>query len=139
MNRSISIKHANYYNLAVGGCDASTGILLMFAPELVLKLLSIQQSFSELVLLQFVGAFVFGTGASYFIPFFLSDSPRRYSVAARTIWGSTALVRFVVSIFLMTQILSERLALQWITVAVVDLGFALVQYYLLRRVEIEHV
>lgn len=138
MSRSISRRNANFYNFAVGSCDASTGLLLMFSPELVLRLLMITQEFSESVLLQFVGAFVFSTGATYFIPLLFAGS-RRYAIATRAIWASTALVRIVVSIFIFSQILLDKLAVQWVIVAVVDFGFALVQSYLLTKVEIEHV
>lgn len=129
----MNAKTAGYYNFLIGLCDASTGLLLMAAPLFTLRLMMIPELPAEPVYLRFIGAFVFGVGASYWLPYLKRKDliERRQQII--TTWQMTALVRTVVGGFVCLQVLSGALPLAWISVAATDLGLAAAQLIFLRR------
>lgn len=125
MNKSRFLK---LWSLAMGGMDAATGLLLIVAPGMVLRLLSIPPPLPEsLVFLSWIGVFVMAVGLSY--GWALSGS----RAAGETVWRSTALVRMLVAVFLAMQITRGSLHPMWAIVAASDAAVAIVQIIILRR------
>lgn len=118
--------------------DAATGLLLVSAPALVLRLLGIEHPDGDLVFLRFAGVFVACVGLSYLYPWFLRDGFRRAGrvVAAFEI---TAGFRLAVALFLGVAVAAGALELPWVTVGVYDAVVGLVQIGLLARGEAGHV
>jgi hypothetical protein len=115
------------WSIAVGGMDASTGLLLVFFPASVLAMLGIDQpSADALVFLSWIGVFVMAVGLSYG----LALGKRRSR--GETVWMVTSLVRILVAVFLTFQIIGESMAMAWMLVAVADCVVALVQIAVLR-------
>ncbi len=117
--------------LVAGGGDAVTGLLLVAAPALVLRLLGIAGA-EDLAYLRFVGVFVGCVGLAYLLPWLTRDRLRR----ARRIVSAvemTAGVRLAVALFLGVAVAMGVLDLPWITVGVYDAAVAMAQLGLLAR------
>jgi len=108
--------------------DALTGLLLIFVPSLVLRLLRIDAPSPEaMVYLSWIGVFVMAVGLSY--AFALGE--RRG--AGEVVWLFTALVRMLVAMFLVVKITQGSLAAAWAVVAMSDGVVASVQMVILRK------
>ncbi|MCB0346581.1 MAG: hypothetical protein KDD66_15790, partial [Bdellovibrionales bacterium] len=92
----MSLRYLRIYNTLVGLCDASTGLLLMAAPEFTLMLMGISEIPDELVYLRFIGAFVFSVGAAYWLPFLHQESISQFVAHSKVVWMLTSIVRLVV-------------------------------------------
>ncbi|MDR3405646.1 MAG: hypothetical protein P4L99_24340 [Chthoniobacter sp.] len=106
-----------------------TGLLLIFAPELMLRLMRVPAP-DDPVFLQFVGCFVAAVGLTYFIgliSWFYSGRIARLQAA----WEMTIPFRLAAAIFVLTQIASHKLAAPWSSVPLVDGAWCLVQAALL--------
>ena len=115
-----------FWSIAVGSMDALTGLLLIFSPVFVLKLLGISTpSADALVFLSWVGVFVMSVGLSYG----LALGKRWYGEA---VWIFTSLVRILVAVFLTVRILDGSLPKTWALVAISDGSVALIQIAILR-------
>ena len=110
--------------LLAGAMDLCTGILLMVNPRFTCRLMGLP-TLSEVGFLPFVGAFVTAVGSSY-----LWGLWRRQ---LRSTWELTALVRFIIGVFVTISVASGTLATGWLTVAATDLGLALLQSIFLRK------
>jgi hypothetical protein len=111
MNR---IQFLKLWSLAVGSMDAVTGLLLIFVPTLVLKLLGIAPpSLDALVFLSWMGVFIAGVGLSYAMA--LGGRARGESV-----WLFTAVIRILVAVFLTVKIFEGTLVANWGMVGVCD-------------------
>ena len=109
------------WSLAVGAMDAVTGLLLIFAPSLVMKLLGIPALPPEMqVYMEWIGVFVFSTGLSYSLT-------TRGRDAAETVWIFTTIVRSSVAVFLAVKIAGGALPVTWALVAAADAAVAMVQ------------
>ena len=115
--------------LLAGGGDAATGLLLLAAPRLVLRLLGAADPGEDLVLLRFVGVFVGCVGLAYLYPWLLRDRGHR----ARAAIEITAGIRLAVALFLGCAILTGQLDLPWATVGAYDALVAMAQIGLLAR------
>ena len=115
--------------LLAGGGDAATGLLLLAAPRLVLRLLGAADPGEDLVLLRFVGVFVGCVGLAYLYPWLLRDRGQR----VRTAIEITAGIRLAVALFLGCAILTGQLDLPWATVGAYDALVAMAQIGLLVR------
>ena len=114
------------WSAAVGAMDAVTGLLLVVAPAMVLKLLGITPpSPDALVFLSWMGVFVAGVGLSYGLV--LGDRRR-----GPTVWQFTSLVRILVGIFVLCRIADGSLVPLWAAVALTDLVVAGGQLAMLR-------
>jgi len=113
--------------LGIGLMDSMSGLLLMLAPALALKLMMIPQAVEPPVMLSFVGAFVFGVGTSYLLALGLDG---RYKLLTPmlvfTMW-----MRVVVALFTGLAVFRGDLAWQWASVPVTDAGVALLQAVIL--------
>ena len=114
------------YQLLTGLSDSSTGILLIFAPALTLRLMHVRVSPDALPFLSYIGAFVLSVGFACWYGGFLMT---RAAAAPKleVVWLLTAVTRGLVAIFIISQILSGTLETGWITVAITDGALALVQ------------
>jgi hypothetical protein len=118
--------------LFAGGGDAATGLLLIAAPALVLRLLGAAPPAGDLVLLRFVGIFVGCVGLSYLYPWLLAGGARRIQRLG-TVLEVTAGVRLAVALFLGFATMTGRLDLPWGTVGAYDALVAIAQIALLAR------
>lgn len=115
-----------FWSAAVGSMDALTGILLIFFPVLVLKMLKIEPpSQDALVFLSWIGVFVMSVGLSYGLA--LGKRGR-----AEAVWVFTSMVRLLVAVFLTIRILDGSLQRAWALVALSDAVVALIQIAILR-------
>lgn len=121
----IDIQKALILSFLIGLCDVSAGIMLLSSPTLTLALMGIQNIPTELVYMQFVGAFVLSVGAIYWLPFVASREEKLARLCS--IWQATALVRFVVMVFVLTKVSFGDLEVAWLLVALTDGAIALFQ------------
>ena len=111
----------------MGGMDACTGLLLVFAPALVLRLLGISPPAGEgLVFISWIGVFVMSVGLSYGLA--LGGNACR----GEAVWIFTALVRTLVAVFLTIKCLGGSLAAAWLVVAASDAVVAAGQWVILK-------
>jgi len=122
---------ASIYAVLAGACDGLTGIMLMVSPVFTLKLMGIESIPSEPVYMSWIGAFVFGVGCSYFIPF-LTSNPEIKNRRMVGMFEFTAWIRIVIAVFTGLSIAHGSLDLAWITVTLTDLFLAAVQLSLLK-------
>jgi hypothetical protein len=114
------------WSIAVGSMDALTGMLLVFFPALVLRMLGIAApSPDALVFLSWIGVFVMAVGLSYGLA--LGGRQR-----AEAVWMFTGLVRILVAVFLCIKVLTGMMAPAWLLVAFSDGVVAVVQFAILR-------
>ena len=124
MNKPLILK---LWSLCMGGMDACTGLLLVFAPALVLRLLGIAPPAGEgLVFVSWIGIFVMSVGLSYGLA--LGGNASR----GEAVWIFTALVRTMVAAFLTIKCLGGSLAAAWLIVAASDAFVAAGQWVILR-------
>ncbi len=106
--------------------DAITGLLLVFIPSVVLKLLGITiLEETSWVFLSWMGVFITGVGLSYI---WAMGNARE----AELIWKITAMIRLMVAVFLSWKIATHHLQLAWIIVAISDAVVAIIQIRILR-------
>lgn len=116
-------------NRAIGAMDAITGLLLMFAPSLTLRLMRLPDLASEsMVYLSWIGAFVFAIGMSY-----LFVGPHSHEERVKLLWQFTAFARAVIAVFVTAQVLCGNLSAGWLTVAATDASVAMLQCWALSR------
>jgi hypothetical protein len=117
------------YQLLTGLSDTSTGLLLLFAPALTLRLMGLHVAEpNTLVFLSYVGAFVLSIGLACLYGALLLQR-RSSALVARleTVWLLTAITRSAVALFVITSVLNHHLESGWITVALSDGVLALFQ------------
>ena len=111
MNKDLILK---VWSVGTGGMDAVTGLLLIFVPSLVLRLLGIEPLADQsLLFLSWVGVFVLAVGLSYSLA--LGSRAR-----GEAVWMFTSLVRTLVAIFLIVQVVSGAMEPAWLLVAAGD-------------------
>lgn len=127
MNRERSKFFLLTYQYLAGACDTATGILLICAPEWTLALMGVTHGAFSPAAASFVGIFVLAVGIAYLyatrVPMDAANAPRW-----QTIWGLTALIRSLVSLFLFWQIGTKEMESAWLTVAFTDGALAVVQW-----------
>lgn len=122
---------ASIYAMLAGACDGITGILLLAAPLPTLKLMGIGVVPTEPVYMQWIGAFVFSVGFSYFLPFLsrnVAAKRRRFT----SLFETTAFIRVVIALFTGIAIARGSLDMTWITVTATDATLAATQLILLK-------
>ncbi|MDR3736847.1 MAG: hypothetical protein P4L10_15100 [Acidobacteriaceae bacterium] len=114
------------YQVLTGLSDGSTGVMLLFAPVLTLRLMGVSADVSALPYLQYIGAFVLSTGVACLYGAVLAG---RAEVVQRleTVWLLTAITRGLVAVFVAWQVLDGSLEWGWLTVAATDGALALLQ------------
>lgn len=123
MNKKLFIKS---WSLCVGSMDTITGLLLIFIPNFVLKLLGITPlEDNSWVFLSWMGVFITGVGLSYLWAFGNAKE-------GEIIWKITAMIRLMVTGFVTWKVTSHQLQSAWILVAISDAFVAAVQLQILR-------
>lgn len=130
MNASLMPRWVRIYAALVGAMDFSTGLALIAAPALTLRLMGADVPGGEaLGLVRLVGVFVGAVGASYLVAL------RGSSAALRAVLGFTLLVRASVGTFAGIAVAIGLFDRGWLMVAVTDLACAAVQAWVLWRGE----
>lgn len=114
MNRSILLA----YQVLIGVSDATTGALLLVAPELTLRLMRLHAPDDALPYVSFIGAFVLSVGLACLYGAYLVKRGSRGRL--EVVWLLTALTRASVAIFVLGQVVAGFLEAGWLTVAVAD-------------------
>lgn len=130
MNGSSLPRWVRLYAVLVGGMDFSTGIALIAAPALTLRLMgAVVPGPEALALVRLVGVFVGAVGASYLVAL------RGAEATLRAVLGFTLLVRASVGTFAGLAVAIGLFDRGWLMVAVTDLACAGVQAWILWRGE----
>jgi len=119
-------KYLFAYQLLTGLSDTSTGMLLIVAPQLTLRLMRVQVPADALPYLSYLGAFVLSVGLACFYGALLTRRAL-FTQKLEVVWGLTALTRGCVALFVIASVLSSRLAPEWLAVAATDGLFAIFQ------------
>ena len=120
------VKFLRSWSVVMGSMDVVTGLLLVFVPALVLRMLKIDpMSPDALVFLSWIGVFVMAVGLSYGMA--LAGRTR-----GETVWILTALVRILVALFLLVRILDGTMIKTWALVGASDGIVGVLQIVILR-------
>jgi hypothetical protein len=119
------------YALLAGAGDAVTGLLLLAAPALTLRLMLIPDLPAEPIFLRWVGAFVLATGLYYFLPW-LQREPARRTAELAVVLRLTCVVRGIVALFTLSAVLTGALSWHWLSVTGCDAVTAVLQLIMLR-------
>jgi hypothetical protein len=126
------------YQLLTGISDTSTGALLIVAPALTLRLMSLDAPANALVYVSFIGAFVFSVGLAC-----LYGARLAYRASClpklEVVWLLTVLARASVASFVFAQVVNGALQPGWLSVAVTDGTCVVIQTIGLRRGWLAHV
>ena len=114
------------YQMLTGLSDTGTGLLLIFAPALTLRLLGLHVSFESLPFLSYIGMFVLSVGIACLYGAFLA-SRVAFAEKLEVVWLLTGITRALVALFVIAKILAGTLEPAWATVAASDGAFALLQ------------
>lgn len=115
------------YCLLVGAMDVATGLLLVAAPLVTLRLMRVAERPEEPLWLRFIGAFVAGVGGLYFLA--LTREGRRLAAFME----ATAVVRLCIATFVGVALVARALSPPWLLVCASDAGLATLQLVLLRK------
>jgi len=115
------------YQLLTGLSDASTGVLLIVAPAITLHMMRLHVQQDALPYLSYVGVFVFSVGIACLYGAGLLTTRPILVQKLEAVWLLTAITRGLVAIFVVAKILSGSLEHGWVTVALTDGAFALLQ------------
>ncbi len=126
------------YQLLTGLSDASTGILLICSPALTLQLMRLNAPACSLPFLSYVGAFVLSVGVACLYGAHLVTR-QVFAQKLEVVWLLTAITRGLVTIFIVWKVTSGVLPGGWLTVAISDGTFALIQGIGLYRNWLENV
>jgi hypothetical protein len=118
--------------LLIGSSDTLTGVLLVVAPELTLRLMHLHAASDASVYLSFIGAFVLSVGLSCLYGAFIAFH-RGFPTKLEIVWLLTAFTRASVAIFVVGQVLANTLAAGWLSVAAADGVCVLIQAVGLRK------
>lgn len=114
-----------------GAMDLLTGLGLVFLPALTLTLMSVPVPATEaLVFVRFVGVFVGGVGASYYVAL-----ARENENAVWEVFRFTLVFRAAAGAFVLAAVVSGLWRWPWLAVTATDWGIAAVQGWLLCRRE----
>jgi len=116
------------YQVLTGLSDTSTGLLLIFAPELTLQLMHLNVASPALPFLSYVGVFVLSTGIACLYGAYLTMQVV-FKQKLEVVWILTGITRALVSIFVLAKISTGTLESGWITVAITDGAIALLQAF----------
>jgi hypothetical protein len=120
------------YQLLTGLSDAGTGLLLIFAPALTMRLMRLHAASATLPFLSYTGVFVLSVGIACFYGAILAGR-RIMADKLEVVWLLTGITRALVAAFVLVSIITKVLEAGWITVAITDGLIALVQFYGLAR------
>jgi hypothetical protein len=113
------------YQLLTGLSDSTTGLLLLFVPQLTLRLMRLDEPADTLPFLSYIGAFVLSVGIACLYGGFLARKVETDRL--EVVWLLTTIIRGLVAVFLTIKIATGGLQPGWATVAVSDGALALLQ------------
>jgi len=116
------------YQYAAGLCDASTGLLLIAAPAWTLGLMGLTIIPQPIAFVRYIGVFVLSLGLTYLWAAIHWPLTERAHVAWSTQWKITALIRTLVALFVVWQVANAAMEVRWMSVALTDAVFALIQW-----------
>jgi hypothetical protein len=114
------------YQLISGLSDTSTGLLLIFVPELTVRLMRLHVPADSLMFLSYIGAFVLSVGLACLYGASLI-ARAAFVPKLEVVWLLTAITRGLVAAFVVAKILFGTLESGWATVAISDGAFAILQ------------
>jgi hypothetical protein len=115
--------------LLAGLMDLLSGALMMSVPAFTLKLMGVPPVAPEaLVLISFIGAFVFSVGSLYWFALLTVLSTGKQATM-RVLLTGTAWVRMVIFLFTTVALMTGALGLSWWSVPVTDGGLAIFQFW----------
>ena len=115
------------YQSLTGLSDSSTGVLLIVAPATTLHMMRLHAPQDALPYLSYVGVFVLSVGITCLYGGGLLATRPVLVQKLEAVWLLTAITRGLVAIFVVAKILSGSFEPGWITVALTDGAFALLQ------------
>jgi len=129
------------YQLVTGLSDTGTGVLLIAAPNLTLRLMKLHAAPDALPYLSYVGVFVLSVGIACLYGALLINrsATTQETQKLEVVWMLTAITRALVALFVIAKIVSGALEPGWITVALTDGAFAALQFLGLARGWLNHV
>lgn len=130
-----SIKIILMLNPMFGMCDLLTGVVLLFAPNLILEILNTTVSDEAVVFVRYVGVFVFAVGLSYFLPYFCGGRICSRDERIFYTWLVTAAIRCCVATFVFFELCLGELGINWLIVAMTDAVLAAMQFYFVKQVK----
>jgi len=131
MNNPRTLGYMRMLALGAGMMDFLTGLGLVSAPALTLRLMLVPvPEPSALIFVRFVGVFVGAVGAIYLLAGMRRD--RADLVAA---FRLTLPFRFGAGTFCAVAVITGSLAPMWLSVSAADLGLVMAQVVLLRRLQ----
>jgi len=116
------------YQYLAGVCDAGTGLLLIAAPAWTLGLMGLTILPQPIAFVRYIGVFVLSVGLTYLWSAILWPLRERAHIAWTTQWMITALIRTLVALFIVWQVACAAIEFRWISVALTDAAFALIQW-----------
>ena len=129
------MKLIDLYCAVAGALDTVTGLLLVATPTVTLGWMGIANLPVEPVYMSWIGVFVGSIGLFYLLPFVLPALLGGAKVTRQiVVLEVTALARCLVAAFVAVSVLRGALEPAWMSVAATDLGLAVAQGFLLRRV-----
>ncbi len=137
MSTSIRTWLIVYQSLA-GLCDTSTGLLLIAAPAWTLGLMGLTIVPQPIAFVRYIGVFVLGVGLTYLWAALRWPLTPRATAGWSTQWKLTALLRTLVALFILWQVTAGEMESKWITVALSDGAFALIQWTGLQKGWLDH-
>lgn len=126
------------FQYAAGLCDTCTGLLLIAAPELAVRMMRVETAPSPIVFLSYIGVFVLAVGLSYLWIAWRSPLSQETALAWKTQWQITALIRSAIAVFLAVAIAAHQLDIAWLLVAFTDGVVACIQWLGLYRGWLAH-
>ena len=121
------------YQYLAGLCDACTGILLIAAPVLTLRLIGLTVIPQPIAFIRYIGVFVLSVGLTYLWAALVWPLTTHANIGWSTQWKITALIRTLVAVFILWQVADAAIEVRWISVACSDGLFALIQWTGLRQ------
>lgn len=133
MNFRQATAFARWISLGAGALDTTTGLGLVFAPQLILPLMLVPLPGEEALIYQrFIGTFVGSVGASYLwglMEWRRTGSPELW----RSVLRLTVLFRLTAGAFVLAAVVRGWLAPAWLSVTFTDWSLAVVQTWLLAQ------
>jgi hypothetical protein len=121
------------YQYIAGLCDTGTGLLLIVTPASALRLMGLTIIPQPVVFIRYIGVFVLSVGLTYLWAAAFWPLTSHAHIGWSTQWKITAMVRTLVAVFIVGQIALSALEIRWISVAVSDGAFAMIQWIGLRN------
>ncbi len=116
------------YQILTGLSDTSTGLVLIAAPGLTLRLMRLHAASDTLPFLSYVGVFVLSVGLACLYGGWIALD-RGPAEKLEVVWLLTAITRALVTVFVVANVALGSLEPGWTTVAFTDGVFTMIQIF----------